>query len=158
LIVVMAGKTGWFQGTAVTAERHGLGGGDGRADGTVPEHSGDGDDGGGGQEGSGMVSTVEEEWDGVVPECGDEGHADGMVLGHGDGVEAVRVVAAWTRQCQRGHGKFLQPDGIQVKILWLGFKDRVAGGFIGGPLLVSTVATGMMMSFCPLLVFFFLFQ
>jgi hypothetical protein len=37
----------------------------------------------------------------------------------------------WRRR-QRGREKFWQADGVQVKIVWLGFKDRTAGGFIGG--------------------------
>jgi hypothetical protein len=43
----------------VTAGRRGPNGGDGREDGVVPGHGGDG--GGGGQGGGGMVPTVEEE-------------------------------------------------------------------------------------------------
>jgi hypothetical protein len=38
---------------------------------------------------------------------------------HGDGVEVVGVAAAQTRWSRRRHGKFWQPDGIEVKILRL---------------------------------------
>jgi hypothetical protein len=100
------------------------GGSDNRVDGVVLRHGSD-NDGGGGHRGGGwaggdMVQTVEEKQDGVVP-------------GRGDGLKAVRVVAMWTQQRRRGSRKFLQPDGVQVKILRLGFKDWVAGGFLGGP-------------------------
>jgi hypothetical protein len=47
-------------------------------------------------------------------------------------LEAVGVVAAWIRWCQRGREKFWQPDDVRVKILWLGFKEKATGGFIGG--------------------------
>jgi hypothetical protein len=55
----------------------------------VPKHGGDGS--GGGRGGSGVVPTMEEEWDGAVPECGSEGQADDVIPGRGDGVEAVGV-------------------------------------------------------------------
>jgi hypothetical protein len=76
---------------------------------------------------------VEEEQDGSVPGCGGEGRADG-----GDDMDpSVVAVTAWRRRRRRGSGKFWQTNSVQVKILWLGFKDRVAGGFI---------VTGMIMS------------
>jgi hypothetical protein len=47
-------------------------------------------------------------------------------------LEVVGMVAAWTQWHRRGRGKFWQPDGVQVKILRLGFKDMAVGGFIDG--------------------------
>jgi hypothetical protein len=49
----------------------------------------------------------------------------------GSGV--VGEVVAWTQWRQRRRGKIWQLDGVQVKILRLGFKDRVVGVFIGRP-------------------------
>jgi hypothetical protein len=70
-----------------------------------------------------VTATVEEERDGLVPGRG----SDGMEL----------AMAAWMqpgwRQRRRGRGEFWQPHDVQVNILQLGFKDRAAGGFIGGP-------------------------
>jgi hypothetical protein len=65
-----------------------------------------------------VVPTVEMEWDCAVPGCDGEGQADGVKVG-------------WQWR-PRGHEIFWQHDGIEVKILWLGFKDRVAGSFING--------------------------
>jgi hypothetical protein len=55
-----------------------------------------------------------------------------VVLGCGDSIEAIEVVAAWSQWHRREREKFCQPDSVQVKILWLWSKDRAAGGFIGG--------------------------
>jgi hypothetical protein len=41
---------------------------------------------------------VEEERDGVISGRGSEGGVDGVVLGHGNGMEVVEVAAAWTRR------------------------------------------------------------
>jgi hypothetical protein len=131
LAAVMAGRMVRFPGVAVTTGWHGLDGDDGRADDVVPRLGGDGD-GGGGSRGCGdVVPMVEEECDGAVPRHGGEGQAYDMVPGHSDGVEAARVVVAWTRRRRRGRGKFWQPDGVQVNILRLGFKDRADRCFIG---------------------------
>jgi hypothetical protein len=43
-----------------------------------------------------VVPTVEEELDGMIPRRGGEGQVDSTAPRCGDGVEAVRVVAAWT--------------------------------------------------------------
>jgi hypothetical protein len=73
-----------------------------------------------------VTATVEEERDGLVPGHG----SDGMEL-------ATAVVTTWMqpgwRRRRRGRREFWQPDDVQVNILRLGFKDRAAGGFIGGP-------------------------
>jgi hypothetical protein len=65
---VTARRTVSFLGAVVTAGRRGPGGGDSRADGTVPRRDGDDDDGGGGQGGGGIVPDAavkaEEERDG----------------------------------------------------------------------------------------------
>jgi hypothetical protein len=122
-VAVTAGRMARFPGMAVTTGRHGLNGSDGRADDVVFGRDGDGV--GCRRGGGGMVLMAEEERDGEV-------WANDIVPGRGDGVEAVRVAVAWTRHRFRGRGKFWQPDGIQVKILWLGFKDRAARGFTGG--------------------------
>jgi hypothetical protein len=121
-----------FSGTVVTARWRGPDGGDSQEDGTLLRHGDDGDNGGRGQEGGGVVPMAEEERDGTVPGHGGEGRVDSVVPGRGDGVEAVEVASAWTRQRRRGRKKFCQPDDIQVKILRLGFKDSATGGFIGG--------------------------
>jgi hypothetical protein len=55
-----------------------------------------------------------------------------VVLGCGDSIKAIEVVAAWSQWHRREREKFCQPDSVQVKILWLWSKDRAAGGFIGG--------------------------
>jgi hypothetical protein len=66
---------------------------------------------------------------------GDDGGGEGWLSSRVDGSDGVDSMAAHRRgRHRRGHGKFWHPDGVQVKILWLGFKDRAAGGFIGGPL------------------------
>jgi hypothetical protein len=75
---VMDNWTARFPGTVVTVRRRGPDGGDGRADGAIPER-----DGGGGQGG-----------DSVVPERDGEAWADGMVPRRGNNVEAVGVVAS----------------------------------------------------------------
>jgi hypothetical protein len=52
-----------------------------------------------------VVLTAKEEWYSMVP-------------GHGNGMEAVGVVAAaWNQWRRIGHGKFWQPDDVKVKIL-----------------------------------------
>jgi hypothetical protein len=138
---------------AVMAGWCGPGDGDGQEDGAVPEHGDDnghcgpdggdgweddvvaghgGDGVGSGQGGGGVALIVEEERDDIVPGCGSEVRDKGAVLGHGDGVEAVGVAVAWTQRRRRACRKFWQPDGVQVKIFRLGFKDRAVGGFIGG--------------------------
>jgi hypothetical protein len=61
----------------------------------VPGRGDSGD--GGGQGDSGVVPMVEEEQDGAVPMVSGEGRVDSTVAGRGDGIEAVGVVAAWTR-------------------------------------------------------------
>jgi hypothetical protein len=38
-----------------------------------------------------VVPTMEEEWDGAVPEYSSEGQADDVIPGRGDDVEAVGV-------------------------------------------------------------------
>jgi hypothetical protein len=53
--------------------------------------------------------------------------------GGGSDGRANGEATAWTRRCRRRQGKIWQPDNVQVKILQLGFKDRVAGVFIQGP-------------------------
>jgi hypothetical protein len=122
--------TGWtmrFPGAAVTTEWRGSNGDDSRAAGVVPRCGGDDDDGGGGRGDGGVVPMVEEEQDDTVLGRGCEGQADVAVPRHGNGMEAVRVAAAWTRRRRRRREKFWQPDDVQVKILRLGFKDRVTG-------------------------------
>jgi hypothetical protein len=101
---VMAGSTTWFPSAVVTVERCG------------PD---DGDIGGWGREGGGVVPVVEEE-------------RDGAVLRRGDSVEAVGAASVWTWRRQIQRGIFWQPNGVQVKILRLVFKDKAARGFIGG--------------------------
>jgi hypothetical protein len=113
---VMIGRTTRIPGVAVIAKRC---------------RPGDSDDDGGG--GGGMVVMAKEERDGMAPRHDSEGRADGAVPKHGDGVEEVGVVMAWTLRRRRGHRKFWQSDGVQVKILRLVFQDRAARGFIGGP-------------------------
>jgi hypothetical protein len=130
-MVVMVRRTTLFLGAAVTTGWCGPGGDDGEEDNAVPGHGSNGDAVGGGWGGSSVVPMAEEERDDTVPMCGGEVRADGTVLGHGDNVETIGLAVAWTRRRRRGRGKFWQPDGIQVKILWLGFKDRATGGFIG---------------------------
>jgi hypothetical protein len=94
---------------------------------TVRQRGPGGDGGAGGQEGDDGVLMTEVERDGVVPRRGGEGQANDTILGRGDGMEAVGVAAAWTQQRRRGREKFSQSDGVQVKILQLGFKDRATG-------------------------------
>jgi hypothetical protein len=77
-----------FSGAAVRAGRHGLSHGDGRADGAVPRHGCDDDGGGGGRGGGSVVSTMEEEWDNMVPRCG--GEAQG-----GGGTDSAASKRAW---------------------------------------------------------------
>jgi hypothetical protein len=80
------------------------------------------------------TTTVEEERDITVLERSGEGRADG-----GDGMDLAAAMAwrwmewwwQWRWRRRRGRRKFWQPDGIQVKILRLGFKDRETWGFIG---------------------------
>jgi hypothetical protein len=91
------------------------------------------DDGGGGRGGGGVVPMIEEEWDNTVLGRDGEGRVDCVVPRCGDFIEAVGVVSAWTRRQRRGRGKFWEADGVQVKILRLGFKDGATGGFIDGP-------------------------
>jgi hypothetical protein len=97
-------KDSKFPGVAVTTERRGPDDGDGGADGVVTGRGGDdradsavpkrgGDGGGGGQSGGGVVPTMEEEWDGAVPEGGSEGRAADAIPRCSDGVEAVGVAA-----------------------------------------------------------------
>jgi hypothetical protein len=80
------------------------------------------------------MAMVEEEQDNAVSGQGDEGRMD-----DGDGMDLAVAMATmwrrtgWWRHRRRGCGKFWQPDSVQVKILWLGFKDRETRGFIGGP-------------------------
>jgi hypothetical protein len=103
-----------FLGMVVMTGWRGPGGGDGRENDAFPGplamagRSGPGDGGGSGgrQEGDDVVLTTEEERDNTVAERGGEGQSDVVVLGSGDCVEAVRMVAAWTRRCRRGRGKF----------------------------------------------------
>jgi hypothetical protein len=64
---------------------------------------------------------------------GCDGQADSAVPGRGDSVEPITVATVWTQRRRRGHKKFWQPDGVEVKIIQLGFKDRAARGFIGEP-------------------------
>jgi hypothetical protein len=112
-------------------------------DGAVPGRGGDDDGSGGGRGGGSVVPgaavKAEEEWDGD----GGEGEgAGGMARFPGAAVKAGRTAAmAWTqrrqRRCRRGRRqrgcmKFWQLEDVQVKILRLGFEDRVAGSFIGG--------------------------
>jgi hypothetical protein len=70
--------------------------------------------------------TVEEERDNVVPGRDGEGRADG-----GDGVDLVAATewrrTGWRWRRRRGRGNIWQPNGVQVKILWLGFKDQEIG-------------------------------
>jgi hypothetical protein len=129
-MAVTVGRTTWFPSAVVTTGWRGPGIGDGQVDDVVAGHGGDGV--GSGRGGGGVALIVEEERDDIVPGCGGEVRDKGAVLGHGDGVEAVGVAVAWTQRCRRACRKFWQPDGVQVKIFRLGFKDRAAGGFIGG--------------------------
>jgi hypothetical protein len=119
-------------GVVVTTEQCAPRGGEGRVDVAVPRCGGDGDNNGGGRGGGGIVPTVEQEQDDLVPGSGGEGPVDGAVPGRDDNVEAVGMVAAWTQWHRRRCGTFWQPNGVQVKILRLWFKGRAAGGFIGG--------------------------
>jgi hypothetical protein len=68
------------------------------------------------------MMTAEEEQCSVVPGHGSEGR-----------VAMAWRRTGWRRRRRRGSGKFWQTDGVQVKILRLGFKDREAEGFIGRP-------------------------
>jgi hypothetical protein len=81
---MMAGRMAHFSSVVVAAGQRRPGGGDG-------------DGGVGGREGSGVVPTVKEEWDGAVPGRGGEGQVDGVVPGRGDDVEAVGVAVASKR-------------------------------------------------------------
>jgi hypothetical protein len=130
LAEVTVGRTTRFPSTVVTTGWCGPGIGDGQADDVVAGHGGDGV--GSGRGGGGVALIVEEEQDDIVPRCGGEVRDKGAVPGHGDGVEAVGVAVAWTRRRRRACRKFWQPNGVQVKIFRLGFKDRAARGFIGG--------------------------
>jgi hypothetical protein len=111
---VTAGRMVLFSGVVVTAGRHGPGSGDG---------------GGGGQEGSGVVPTLDQELDGAVLRLGGKCRAVwtwrrcGGGRG-GSGVDSVASKRAW---------EILLPDEVQDKILWLWFKDKADGIFIGGP-------------------------
>jgi hypothetical protein len=55
---------------------------------------------------------TEEERYGRVLGCGSEGQVDGAVPGREDDVEAVGVVAVWTRRHRIGRGKFWQSNGV----------------------------------------------
>jgi hypothetical protein len=126
---VTTGRKARFPGAPVMAERRGP----------------DGGDCGGRWRGDGVVPMVEErddvvprhdgedQVDGVVAGCGGEGQADDAIPGRSDGMEAVEVTMTWTQRRRRRRMKFRQLDGVQVKILRLGFKDRAAVGFRGGP-------------------------
>jgi hypothetical protein len=101
--------TGWtmrFSGAAVMIEWRGSNGDDSRAAGVVPRCGGDDDDGGGGRGDGGVVPIVEEEQDDTVLGHGCEGQADVAVPRHGNGMEAVRVAAAWTRRVEEGARNF----------------------------------------------------
>jgi hypothetical protein len=76
----MAGRTVRFLIIAVTAGRHGPGGGD--------------DDSG--WEGGSMVPTVEEERDNTVSLCGGEGRVNSVVPMHGDGVTSYHQIHVTT--------------------------------------------------------------
>jgi hypothetical protein len=58
-----------------------------------------------------VVPMTEEERYGRVLGCGSEDQVDGAVPGREDGVEAIGVVAVWTRRHRIGRRKFWQSNG-----------------------------------------------
>jgi hypothetical protein len=105
---------------------------------------------GGGAEKKTSVSASGDR-DFAIHRCGGDDRADDAVPGCGDGidlttVEAVREAMVWTQWWWRRVGgggvdsavsrsthEILVAYRRQVHILQLGFKERAAGAFIGGP-------------------------